>query len=724
MFRNFPVLRQRDAMDCGPTCLAMIAQSKGAFFRLDDLREWAGINRQGVSLHGLTVAAERMGFTTLPVLLDFETLRQQAPLPVVLHWQQRHFVVLFRLSRRHAWIADPASGVLRLTIQELCDGWLDGAEEAAALLLEVTPAFPTQDHQVQRTGFGFLAGYLKPYHRLFVQLFLGLLVGSMLQLSFPFLTQALVDIGVGLQQYAFIHVLLAAQLMLLLSRATVDFIRSWIVLFIGSRINVRLIADFLMQLMRLPIAYFDTKQTGDLMQRISDHYRIERFLTTSVLQIALAILNLLIFGVVLALYDTTIFAVFLGGTLLYMGWISLFLSRRKRLDLARFESQRANQDALLQLFLGMQDVKLHNAERHMRWGWERIQARVYHVNASGLRLDQWQRGGAILIHESKNVLITFIAAQAVLDGGISLGMMLSVQYILGQLNSPIDQIIAFANAAQDAKLSLERLAEIHGRPLEEPDPVQKVQQLPDSLGIDFQDVEFSYPGSLSPVLQGIGLKIPAGKVTAIVGASGSGKTTLLKLILKFYQPQKGQIRVGAFPLERIGHEAWRDHVGTVLQEAFIFDANIEENIAVGQARVDAARIAQALEIANLQGFIDELPLGLKTKIGAQGVGLSQGQKQRILIARAVYHQPRLILFDEATNALDASNERKILSRLDEWFKGKTVVVVAHRLSTVRFADQIIVLDKGAIVEVGNHETLTQARGSYYELVKNQLELGQ
>ncbi|HEX2900901.1 MAG TPA: cysteine peptidase family C39 domain-containing protein, partial [Bacteroidia bacterium] len=349
MFRNFPVLRQRDAMDCGPTCLAMIAQSKGAFFRLDDLREWAGINRQGVSLHGLTVAAERMGFTTLPVLLDFETLRQQAPLPVVLHWQQRHFVVLFRLSRRHAWIADPASGVLRLTIQELCDGWLDGAEEAAALLLEVTPAFPTQDHQVQRTGFGFLAGYLKPYHRLFVQLFLGLLVGSMLQLSFPFLTQALVDIGVGLQQYAFIHVLLAAQLMLLLSRATVDFIRSWIVLFIGSRINVRLIADFLMQLMLLPIAYFDTKQTGDLMQRISDHYRIERFLTTSVLQIALAVLNLLIFGVVLALYDTTIFAVFLGGTLLYMGWISLFLSRRKRLDLARFESQRANQDALLQL---------------------------------------------------------------------------------------------------------------------------------------------------------------------------------------------------------------------------------------------------------------------------------------------------------------------------------------------------------------------------------------
>lgn len=711
-------------MDCGPTCLAMIAQARGAFFRLEDLRDWAGINRQGVSLHGLSLAAERMGYTTLPVLLDLETLRQQAPLPAILHWRQRHFVVLYRLTRRHAWIADPAVGLRRMDMREFVEGWLHGAEEAAALLLEATPAFPSQSQQQRGTGFGFLAGYLRPYRRLFVQLFLGLLLGSFLQLSFPFLTQALVDTGVGLQQYHFIYVLLAAQLMLLLSRATVDFIRSWIVLFIGSRVNVRLVADFLVQLMRLPIAYFDTKHTGDLLQRIADHYRIERFLTGSVLQIGLAALNLLTFGAVLAIYDSLIFAVFLLGTLLYLGWIMLFLNKRREFDSQRFEGQRENQDQLVQLFHGMQAIKLHNAEQHFRWDWERVQARLYRVQASALRLDQWQKGGAILLHESQNVLITFLAAQAVLDGRLSLGMMLSVQYILGQLNGPIDQLIGFANATQDARLSLQRLAEIHDQPAEEPTPEEKVQDLPTSIGIRFEKVSFSYPGSLSPVLQDIDLHIPAGKVTAIVGASGSGKTTLLKLLLKFYAPDSGRIRVGPHALTQVAHAAWRRQVGTVLQEAYLFDATIEQNIALGESRIDYARLQQALDIANLHEFLDRLPLGLKTKVGMQGVGLSQGQKQRLLIARAVYLEPSLLLFDEATNALDAANERLVLGRLEDWCRGRTVVVVAHRLSTVRHADQIIVLEGGRIVEQGDHATLSAARGSYYHLVHNQLELGQ
>jgi ATP-binding cassette, subfamily B, bacterial len=711
-------------MDCGPTCLAIVAQSQGAFFRLEDLRDWAGINRQGVSLHGLSTAAERMGYTTLPVLLDLETLRQQAPLPAILHWRQRHFVVLYRLTHRHAWIADPAVGLRRLDMPTFLEGWLHGAEEAAALLLEPTPAFPSQSQQQRGTGFGFLVGYLRPYRRLFVQLFLGLLLGSLLQLSFPFLTQALVDTGVGLQQQGFIYVLLAAQLMLLLSRATVDFIRSWIVLFIGTRVNVRLVADFLAQLMRLPIAYFDTKHTGDLLQRTGDHYRIERFLTSTVLQMGLAALNLLTFGLVLAVYDSLIFAVFVIGTLLYLGWITLFLGRRRELDSRRFEAQRDNQDQLVQLFHGMQAIKLHNAEQHFRWGWERVQARLYHVQASVLRLDQWQKGGAILLHESQNVLITFLAAQAVLDGRLSLGMMLSVQYILGQLNGPIDQLIGFTNATQDARLSLQRLAEIHDQPAEEPDPEEKVQELPAMPDIRFEKVSFSYPGSLSPVLQDIDLHIPAGKVTAIVGASGSGKTTLLKLLLKFYAPDRGRIRVGPHALAQVAHAAWRRQVGTVLQEAYLFDATIEQNIALGESRIDPQRLQAALDIANLRDFLDQLPLGLKTKVGMQGVGLSQGQKQRLLIARAVYLQPALLLFDEATNALDAANERLVLGRLEEWCRGRTVVVVAHRLSTVRHADQIIVLEGGRIVEQGDHATLTAARGPYYQLVHNQLELGQ
>ena len=711
-------------MDCGPTCLAMIAQASGAYFSLDQLREWAGINRQGVSLHGLGLAAERMGYATLPMMLDLEMLRTHAPLPAILHWRQRHFVVLVKLGRRHAWIADPASGLLRLSIQELCEGWLESGPEAAVLLLETTPAFPTQSQKERRTGFAFLYSYLKPHRRLFVQLFLGMLVGAALQLIFPLLTQALVDTGVGLRQYAFIHLLLAAQLMLLLSRTTVDFVRGWIVLYIGSRMNLRLVSDFLSHLMRLPIAFFDTKRTGDLMQRIGDHYRIERFLTGTVSQIALSMLNLLIFGLVLALYDRTILGVFLLGTAAYVGWIMLFLQRRKRLDMQRFEAQRTHQDSLLQLFLGMQDIKLHNAEGKLHWQWQLIQARLYHIQMGALKLDQWQKGGAILIHETQNLLITFLAAHAVLRGDITLGMMLSVQYILGQLNGPIDQLIAFVNAAQDARLSLQRLAEIHDQTQEEPDSCMMVQQLPTLGEIRFMQVDFSYPGSLSPVLRELSLTIPSGKVTAIVGASGSGKTTLLKLLLKFYEPSSGQIRVGAYPLERIAHETWRGQVGTVLQDSFLLDDTIAANISLGSAQIDHGLMAQAIEVANLQEFLDRLPLGLQTKVGMQGVGLSQGQKQRLLIARAVYLDPALILFDEATNALDASNERAILGRLETWFAGRTVVVVAHRLSTVRHADQIIVLDQGQVVEIGTHDTLSSARGHYFELVKNQLELGQ
>ena len=725
---KFPFFKQYDAMDCGPSCLRMIAAFYGKTYSLQKLRELAHISREGVSLLGLSDAAEAIGFRTIGARITLEQL-MEAPKPCVVHWDQDHFVVVYNYRKGVIYVADPAFGLVKYSDTEFKKHWLatvrHGEQKGICLLFDPTPKFFELEGEVSnRSNFKFLLKYLKPHRKLVIQLVIGFLVGSLIQLIFPFLTQSIVDVGINTQDINFIYLVLAAQMMLFLSRMTVDFIRSWILLHISTRINISIISDFLIKLMKMPIGFFDTKMIGDLLQRIGDHKRIERFLTSQSLNVVFSVFNIVIFSIVLVFYNVSIFLVFLIGSLIYIGWVFLFLKKRRELDFKRFAQLADNQSKLIQLINGMQEIKLNNYERQKRWEWERIQARLFKVNISNLSLQQYQQAGSVFINETKNIVITVLAATAVVHGNMTLGMMLAVQYIIGQMNSPLDQMIEFMQVSQDAKISLERLSEIHNHPDEEQDQGGKLDVLPASPDIHISDLIFQYEGPHSPkVLNNINLVIPQGKVTAIVGTSGSGKTTLVKLLLGFYPPVSGTIKVGDSDLSAYRQHWWRDKCGAVMQDGFIFSDTIANNIGIGLDEIDKERLNYAVRMANIQEFIETLPLNYNTKIGPEGVGLSQGQKQRILIARAIYKNPEFIFFDEATNALDANNEKVILENLDEFFSGKTVVVVAHRLSTVKNAHQIIVIEKGSIIEVGTHEDLTAKQGAYYNLVKNQLELG-
>ena len=720
-------------MDCGPTCLRMVAKFYGKQYSLQKLRDLSYIDREGVSLLGISEASESIGLKTIGVKTSLKQLAEEAPLPFIAHWRQEHFVVVYKIKKSWGkytiYIADPAAGKIKLTEEEFLKSWAsdekDGEKEGVALLLETTPDFFTsEDEKVNRVGFGFLFRYLFKYKSLSVQLGLGFLLGSVFQLIFPFLTQSIVDYGINNRDINFIYLILAGQIMLFFSQTIVGFIRSWIMLHIGTRINISLISDFLLKLMKLPISYFDTKMTGDIMQRISDHHRIESFLTGSSINILFSMFNLVLFGGILYFYSPKIFLVFAIGSVLYVLWVVLFLKKRKDLDYKLFNESSINQSKIVQLIAGMQEIKLNNSEKQKRWEWEKIQARLYKISLSSLALSQWQSGGAAFINQLSNIMITFLSAKLVIDGEVTLGMMLAIQYIIGQANAPIVQLIGFVQSAQDAKLSLERLAEIHNKADEDDLDKVSLQELPIDKNITFDNVSFQYGGPESEkVLQNINLKIPEGKITAIVGSSGSGKTTLLKLIMKFYEPKSGDLKIGSALLRNINNKVWRDKLGTVMQEGFIFSDTIAYNIAVGVERLDKERLLKAVRIANLEEFISSIPLGFNTKIGQEGVGVSQGQKQRILIARAVYKNPDIMLFDEATNSLDANNEMVIMKNLNEFYSGKTVVIVAHRLSTVKNADNIIVLEKGKLIEEGSHQELTNKRGAYYTLVKNQLELG-
>lgn len=715
-------------MDCGPSCLRMIAAFYGKTYSLQKLRQLAHITREGVSLLGLSEAAEAIGFRTIGARITFEQLLE-APKPCIVHWDQDHFVVVYNCRKGKVYVSDPAFGLVEYAESEFKKHWLatvrQGEQKGICLLFEPTPKFfELEGEQSNRSNFSFLLNYLKPHRKLVFQLVLGFLAGSLIQLIFPFLTQSIVDVGINTRDIDFIYLVLAAQMILFLSRMTVDFIRSWILLHISTRINISIISDFLIKLMKMPIGFFDTKMIGDLLQRIGDHRRIERFLTSQSLHVIFSVFNIILFSIVLVFYNAGIFLVFLFGSVLYIGWIFLFLRKRRELDYKRFTQLANNQGKLIQLINGMQEIKLNNYERQKRWEWERIQARLFRVNISSLSLQQYQQAGSVFINETKNIVITVLAATAVVHGSMTLGMMLAVQYIIGQMNSPLDQLIEFIQVAQDAKISLERLGEIHNNKDEEQDQEGKRDSLPDLADIHISDLIFQYEGPGSPkVLNNLNLVIPQGKVTALVGTSGSGKTTLVKLLLGFYPPVSGTIKIGEAVLSDYRQHWWRAKCGAVMQDGFIFSDTIANNVALGDEEPDKERLAYAVRMANIGEFIDTLPLNYNTKIGPEGVGLSQGQKQRILIARAIYKNPEFIFFDEATNALDANNEKVILENLDEFFTGKTVVVVAHRLSTVRNAHQIIVLEKGSIVEIGNHDELTRKQGAYYHLVKNQLELG-
>ncbi|TAL71562.1 MAG: peptidase domain-containing ABC transporter [Bacteroidetes bacterium] len=730
---SFPFFKQLDSMDCGPTCLRMIAHHYGRRFSVQKLRELSYISHQGVSLLGISEAAEKIGFRTLGARLNFEKLTE-VPLPCIVHWHHNHFVVVYKIVQKKnttcVYAADPAHGLLKYTKKEFLNCWLstisEGEEKGFGLLIEPTPDFYlADDEKSARSNFFYIFSYLKPHKRFFFQLAIGLLLGSLLQLMLPFLTQSMVDFGISNQNIAFVYLVLVAQLMLLISRTSVDFIRSWILLHISTRINIALISDFLIKLMKLPMVFFDSKNLGDIMQRIGDHTRIEQFLTNSSLSILFSFINLLIFSIVLLIYSVNIFALFLTGSILYTLWITLFMKRRRDLDYKRFDQLAANQSNLFQLVTSMQEIKQNNSERQKRWEWERIQVRLFRVSIKSLTLSQYQQFGSIFINEIKNIMISFLAAKSVIDGSMTLGMMLAVQYIIGQLNGPIEQMIGFVQMAQDAKISFERLAEIHKKDDEDQVCEGKLTKLPDNRSIILQNIVFQYQGPKSEkVLEDINFTIPQNKITAIVGASGSGKTTLMKLILGYYPPVKGEIRLGETGLDNIHIKEWRNACGVVMQDGFIFSDTIANNITISDEHPDKKRLLHAVKVANIQDFIvGSLPMAYNTKIGSEGHGLSQGQKQRILIARAVYKNPEFIFFDEATNALDANNEMIIMKNLSQFFEGKTVVIVAHRLSTVKNADQIVVLEKGRIIEIGNHNELTAGKGAYYNLVKNQLELG-
>ncbi len=719
-------------MDCGPTCLRMVAKHHGKQYGLQSLRELCRITREGVSLAGIADAAEHIGMRSLGVRIGFEKLRADAPLPAVVHWGQNHFVVVYKISRngREVYVADPARGKLKYTRAEFESHWAstvhEGEAQGVALLLEPMPDFYARaDEKPDKANFKFLLSYLTPHRRLIGQLLLSLAAGSLMQLIFPFLAQSMTDFGIMRQNLNFVYLILAAQLVLYVGKTITEFLRSWILLHISTRINIALISDFLIKLMKLPIRFFDTKLTGDILQRIGDQSRIENFLIHTGLNIVFAFVNFIIFGAVMAWYSLEIFGLFMLGSALYAVWILFFMKKRRALDYKRFEQSSKNQSAVIQLITGMQEIKLHNAERQKRWQWERIQAALFRVNVRTLALNQYQQAGSLFINELKNILISFLSAAAVIRGDMTLGMLFSVQYIIGQLNSPIEQMLNFMQSAQDAKISLERMGEIHAKPDEESPEDMKTNELPADKTIRLNNVSFSYTGSKEDlVLDDIDLDIPEQKITAIVGTSGSGKTTLIKLLLGFYPPVSGEITVGNVRLDRISVHAWRESCGTVMQDGFIFSDTIAENIAVGAEYIDKQKLAEAVNTANIREHIESLPLRFNTKIGQEGMGLSQGQKQRMLIARAVYKNPDFLFFDEATNALDANNERIIMQNLDKFFSGRTVVVVAHRLSTVKHADKIVVLEKGKIAEQGSHNELIEKRGAYYTLVKNQLELGE
>lgn len=730
---SFPFYKQLDAMDCGPTCLRMIAKWYGQTYSLQYLREHSYITRAGVSMLGISDAAESIGFRTTGLRMAWEQL-EEVPLPFIVHWNKNHFVVVYAIKKKHnsiykVMVADPANGSLVYCKEDFLKFWLSVENEEGAqghvLALEPTPDFYEREAvKGPKLKIRYLLNYLRPYRKYFVQLTLGMLTGSIISLIFPFLTQSMVDYGIGNGDLPFIVLILIAQLLLSIGQTANSLIRSWIMLHITTRISIALISDFLIKLMKLPISFFDVKLTGDIMQRIEDHGRIQSFLTGTLLSMFFSVLTFIVYTFIMASYHGGMLTVFMIGSVLYIGWVFLFLKRRRDLDYMRFQESAANQGNVVQLITGMQEIKLNGCEKQKRWEWERIQARLFKVSIKGMVLGQTQHVGAFFINQTKNILISFMAAQAVVEGSMTLGIMMAVQYILGQLNAPIEQFIGFVQAAQDAKISLERLGEIHDREDEEKAEDGKIQDVPMAKSIEVKNLTYQYEGPHSPkVLNDINLVIPAGKTTAIVGMSGSGKTTLIKMLLGFYEPVNGNIFLNGIKLSSYSPREWRLKCGIVMQEGFIFSDTIKKNIGIMDENPDKQQIEKAAKVANILDFIEELPMGYSTKIGNDGHGLSSGQKQRILIARSVYKNPGYIFFDEATNSLDANNESIIMDNLSRFFEGKTVVIVAHRLSTVRNADQIVVMENGHIAEQGTHQELLSQQGVYYRLVKNQLDLG-
>ena len=736
---RFHFFFQHDQMDCGPACLAMVSSHYGKDFGLQYLRDKSFITREGVSLLGISEAADKIGFKTIAAKLKPEDFSKEL-LPCILHWNQNHFVVLHKIGKRFKFlpfgevrwgIADPGHGFVSLSEEKFKKSWLSDGEKGVALFLKPKEEFYKQiPPEEEKLSIKYLLKYLKPYQNQMLQLFILLLLGTLTTLIFPILTQKLIDEGVSKKDLSVISYILLAQLAFFFGNIIFGIFRNWIMLVVGTKINIQIISDFLKKLLKLPIKFFDTKLMGDFNQRIQDHERIENFLTSQSLVTLFSIVTFSVFFGVLWYYDFRILAVYIILTVISVIWSLFWMKQRKILDYFRFQERSSNQESIYEIINGVSEMKLNQFEDFKRREWEKIQHKLFNINMRILKLDQIQLSGFDIINQLKNILVTFLAASFVVRGHMTLGVLLSVSYIIGQMNAPVSQLISFFRSLQDAKLSLARLNEVQNHPEEEQEnqlPLlseKYTEQNGIEKGIYFKDVSFQYEGPQSPyVLKDINLFIPEGKVTAIVGASGSGKTTLMKMLLKFYEPVNGEINFNHLNINDISPLDLRKNCGVVMQDGFIFSDTIERNIATSDENIDYGKLDKALQTANIKSFIDGLPLGLNTKIGASGNGISGGQKQRILIARAVYKNPHFIFFDEATSALDAENEKIIHDNLQSFFKGKTVIIVAHRLSTVKNADQIIVLKNGKIVEQGNHQSLVNRKAYYYNLVKNQLELG-
>lgn len=727
ILEKFKLIQQHDSMDCGPTCLQMICSYYKVPSSISELRQKCSINKEGVSLLGISKAAESIGFRTLGLKLPFNKLKSEAPLPCIIHWEQNHFVVVYKVTKRYIFIADPVGQKIKMTFSQFLAGWaMNGSDSGIILLMEPTPNIKRDIsyNEPGEKGIWVLLDYFLNHRKLITQLVVGLLVGSLIQLIFPFLTQSIVDIGIATKDVDFIYLILGAQMMLFLGRTTVEFIRRWILLHLSTRINIALLSDFFIKILKLPLSFFDSRKTGDILQRIEDHSRIQQFLSTSSLSVVFSFFNIIVFGCVLLIYHIPIFAVFLIGSIIYFIYTISFLNQRRRIDIRRFTHQSANHSTILQMLNGINEIKLNGAETLKRWEWEKIQAKLFKVSIQSTRLQQFQEAGGLFVNELKNIIITVMAARAVITGDMTLGMMLASQYIIGQLNAPINETLSLIRQWQDTKLSFGRVREIHN--IEDEDKTDFDTSFGETIqnkSIGVKSLSFSYGLSSRPVLNEISLLIPSGKITAIVGTSGSGKTTLLKLLLKVYEPTSGIIDVGKSDLRYINSSNWRSRCGCVMQDGYIFSDTVINNVALGDQNPDPKKVHEACRIACIDSFISELPQGYYSKIGQEGVGLSQGQKQRLLIARAVYKDPEFIFFDEATSSLDANNEREIMHNLNAFFQGRTVMIIAHRLSTVLNADNIFVMEKGKIIESGDHEALVHEKGSYYTLVKNQLELG-
>lgn len=733
--KPFPFFRQLDSMDCGAACLKMVSSYYGSSYSIQFIREKCGITRQGVSALGICDAAEEIGLKSFVIDVSYESLIEEVSLPCIIHWRQRHFVVVYKANEKYVWVADPAVGRIKYSKEKFLEGWLynkrfnkETEAQGYVILLELAHEIPQKKDQQQKPIYDlkFLFPYVRNFKSQIVQIVLSILVSSLLLICIPFFTQALVDKGIKTRNLNFIYLILAGQLMLFFSQTLMEITRRWLILFITRRMNIAIISDFLLKLMRLPIAFFDSKKQADLTIRIDDQRQVENFLSNTSLNMLFSLVNILLFGGILLYYNYILFITFMTGSIIYFIWVMLFVNERVVLSYRRRDEQVENRSSVLQLINGIQEIKLNNSEKKRRWEWESVQSRIYNTSMKELRIEQIQVVGGNFIMQITYLLITAAAAMAVVKGNLTLGMMLSTQYIIGQLTIPINNFVTFIQGAKEAKISIERLGEVFNLSEESKGNHVSDQKNDNNSDLTLNKLSFRYGSATSLLtLKDLNLVIPYGKITAIVGTSGSGKTTLVKLLLKFYQASTGNIMVGEQDINNFSDTYWRDKCGVVMQDGFIFADTILRNITESNQgyEIDKARLQQAVRIANLEEMIEALPLGFQTNISMGGINLSGGENQRILIARAVYKNPEYLFFDEATSALDANNEKIIMENLNEFFTGKTVVIIAHRLSTVKNADNIIVLEKGAIIEQGNHSQLVNKKGSYFRLVKNQLELG-